>query len=84
MEREKNLPEAEKIHLNTEEKNLSGFLFDMFMVAQTFDAREPKSDFALQYHCDLIILSDMLKEGRYDQVKKFLIAHVKKFPISKL
>ena len=72
MDREKNLPRGEKICLNTEEKNLSESFFDMFMVAQVFDAKEPKSEIALQYHCDLIILSDMLKQGRYDQVKKII------------
>ena len=59
-------------NLNQEEKNLSRHLFDQFMICMTFDAKKPKTDTALQYHCDLIILSDMLKEGRYDQVKQII------------
>ena len=69
---------ASEKNLNQEEKNLSEFLFHMFMVAQVFDAKEPRSDIALQYHCDLIILSDMLKEERYDQVKQIIDRAMKK------
>ena len=71
MRGEKILVDSEKI-LNAEEKNLSEFLFNMFMVAQAFDVKKPKTDMAIQYHCDMIILSDMLKEGRSDQVKKII------------
>lgn len=59
-------------NLTKEEKNLSEHLFDLFTICLVFDAKKPKTDHCLQYHCDLIILSDLLKEGRYDQVKQII------------
>lgn len=72
MADEKILLDGEKNFLNAEEKNLSEFLFTMFMMAQAFDVKKPKTDMAIQYHCDMIILSDMLREGRADQAKKII------------
>ena len=66
--------------LNQEEKNLSNHLFEQFMISMTFDMEEPKKciEMALRYHCDLILLSEMLKEERYDQVKQIIDQAMKK------